>query len=119
MISRAAKKIKTQRPPNIAISLLLLGFGLIHTSNLLIPDSYIRSIIMGVAQSLIFVASVLRKNDGTANEPSTTIPAANDPFTMLNPNPIEPIHPSDLPATVIASNHDGVLASDPQIVLNV
>ncbi len=115
--------IKTHRPPNIAIGLLLTGFGMIHVSNLLIVDAKLRSIIMGIAQSIIFLASIMKKIENQENGITST--PTNDPFNeVINTNPItlQPENPANLPETVIADgNHaqnDGVLASA-QISMNV
>lgn len=74
------------RPPNIAISLLLTGFGMIQSANVLIENSTIRSIIIGVAQSLIFIASVLKKQtpqtENTPNNPIVDV--TNEPFGQSN-----------------------------------
>lgn len=76
-------KIKTNRPPNMSIGLLLLGFGVQHSASLLINESYIRSIVISVAQSLIFMASILKKIDDPQT-PNQTVNTA-DPFSSIIP----------------------------------
>ena len=72
-------KLKTNRPPILAVSLLLCGFGIQHSASLFIKEEYIRSIVLSIAQSMIFLACTLKKNDSVENTTQA------DPFSSIIP----------------------------------
>ena len=103
-MNQIKKLVESHRPPNIAISLLITGFGIIQSANVLIDNTTIRSIIMGVAQSLIFIASLLKKH--STDTVSPVVPSI-EPFTPNNAN--NPII-LDIP-----NDNDNVLVSAPEV----
>lgn len=100
----------THRPPNLAISILLTAFGIIQSASFLIENLTIRSIVIGIAQSMIFFANILKKNENTTN---VEIPAVQpiEPFTPAN-NMINPII-LDIPNDHIGPSDDQISTNNP------